>query len=124
MGDYQMPNSHEWISKTHKLDILREKSRAYDIAHKASDDGSAFDFLKYAGVVPMNMAWTRKNAIPRTNLNPDALPSGYLAEVAFEWDSDGTTSAGEFLDMLEFEVRGTPSNKRLSEVMEELMSED
>jgi hypothetical protein len=45
------------------------------------------------------------NRLPRLNLQPDHIPAGYLAEVAYEWDTWGESTPPEFIEAFSAEVR-------------------
>ena len=57
---------------------------------------------------------------PRLNLNPDAIPMGYLAGVAYEWDSWGISSPVEFLDAIELETAGSTRRDVIVETLSAL----
>ena len=109
----------DWTKETTTLNHLREKAREWDDSERDTRPPMT-EFLKFAGLVPHTVVWKRKNSLPRTSLDRNAIPVGYLAEVAYEWDNDGYSTADEFIDAIEFEVAGTASNNLVSEVMEEL----
>lgn len=93
----------DWKTQTYNLEWLKNMA-------SQSLETSAIRFLKGSGIMPWDLDWKRGNAIPRT-LDPNAIPASYLAEVAFDWDKDGASSAKEFIDAIEFEVRGTEKNE-------------
>lgn len=111
--------AHEWISEKHSLADLQKKAFDFDEMNQGHD-ASALSFLQFAKVMPEGMGWSRRNKIPRTSLNADALPAPYLCEVAKEWDDDGHTTATEFIDALSFEIVGTRQNTIVNETMEDL----
>lgn len=113
----------DWTTETYSLDYLRERAEQWDWGIELSGDysnASMLRFLVWSEVIPTEVEWRRGNSIPRTNLNGKAIPAGYLAEVAFDYDKDGWSSADDFIKMLEFEVSGTKDNEAVSEVMAEL----
>lgn len=111
----------DWTKETTTLDFLRKSAEIWDESIIHMDHGDhILDFLKYAGLVPLGVQWKRKNSLPRTSLDRNNIPVGYLAEVAYEWDQDGDSTATEFVAAIEFEVAGTASNNLVSEVMEDL----
>lgn len=116
-----MPKA-EWEKKTVSLDYLRAKATEYDDEYYWTEYGDVtmVTFLRWCHVIPIDVKWKRKNAQPRTELDALAIPAGYLAEVAYEWDQDGPSRAGEFIDSLEFEISGTARNHLLNETMAEL----
>ena len=90
-----------WRTQTHCLDVLEQLARDTNVI-------SAMHFLVQAGVMPVDAAatWKRRNALPRLGIDPNKLTGEYLAEVAYEWDEDGPSSAIDFVEMLRAETRG------------------
>lgn len=122
-----MSSDDTWKKKTFSFDALRARGILFDQDRywgpqnvDPDEAPTMLDFLRYAGVVPEGVTWKRKNAQPRNELKPDAIPAVYLAEVAYEWDEEGPSTVAEFLDSLEFEVLGTPRNQLLNETMADL----
>ena len=112
-----------WTNETTSLEYLREQAESWDWFMSLSGDysnASMIRFLQWAEVIPEEAEWKRGNALPRTSLDKNVIPAQYLAEVAFDYDKDGFSTASDFIDMLEFEVKGTVANSLVSEVMEEL----
>jgi hypothetical protein len=85
-----------------------------------------FDFLKKAGVndQPQDMVgWLKRIEVipagvrkfPRMQerlVEKDAIPAGYLAAMAYEWDSwGGGATTRQFLSALEFQVRGSKKQR-------------
>lgn len=115
--------SKDWTKETYSFDYLLDKAREWDWGIELTGDYenvTMIHFLKWTGVVPGSVEWKRKNSLPRTALDQKAIPAGYLAEVAYDWDSDGFSLAEDFVRALEFEVSGTSQNRMVSEVMEDL----
>ena len=105
----------DWTKDTYSLDWLTDKAITY------SDMPLAMDFLREVGVV--RGPWGRRNALPRTSLDAQAIPAGYLAEVALTWDDDGESSPVDFVSALAFEVNGTTENDMVGEVLSSLGAE-
>jgi hypothetical protein len=108
MEEHSMKSA--WETKTYTFKWLRENT----------DDAPCMSFLWLVklGVIPQGTKWKRSNRIVNTNLKPDAIPAGYLAEVAYEWDSwGGGASSRQFMDALAFEVNGTEQKSVASEMM-------
>jgi hypothetical protein len=80
----------------------------------------AVDFLKAAQVIPYDVVHISAPDYVNTNLNPDAIPAGYLAALAYEWDKDGPIddSALEFVESLRPELRGFPEREAVREAVE------
>jgi hypothetical protein len=102
----------DWKDKTVSLEQL------FELAEIHNDQG-AINFLKHAQIMP-DVDWKRSNANTKTNLDPLAIRAGYLAELAYEWDKDGLTEPRDFVESIEFEVRDSPRNRNVSEVLGEL----
>ena len=66
-------------------------------------DYGVFWFLKNIGVVPWGVKSVAATKV-LTGLNPDAIPAGYLASAAFEWDSWGPSQPIDFIRALEAEL--------------------
>lgn len=79
-------------------------------------------WLRLIGVIPATVEWRRGNRLPNTNLDPQAIRAGYLAEVAQDWDTEGYTTPREFLEALAFEIRDTPQKQVVSEVLDGLVT--
>jgi hypothetical protein len=112
--------SDDWKTRTWALFDLRDRATHYDELWIEGGTPFALDFLYWAGVIPKDVNWKRKNSVPKKFLDGGAIPAGYLAEVAASWDEDGWSSAESFCDMLAFEVTGTPQSNVLLETMSEL----
>lgn len=78
---------------------------------------SAVDWLKALAIIPDDVNWMRP-VLPKIELDPAAIPVGYLAAVAFEWDSWGESTPEQFLDAIQCEMRGA----RRDAIAELLMS--
>ena len=108
-----------YLTETYSLDELRAKAEHCDRVRNGKPL-YAIMFLQMGGIIPYGIEWKRGNQIPQTRLNPNAITAKYLAEVAYDWDKDGETTATEFLDALAFEVAGTGQNEAVSEVTQGL----
>src|SRR5688572_6442491 len=84
---------------------------------------SMIAWLRLIGIIPITVEWKRGNRLPNTNLDPRAIPAGYLAEVALDWDKEGRTTPKDFVDTLAFEVSGRPEKISVSEVLSDLSME-
>lgn len=63
----------------------------------------AFDFLKEVGVVPEFVSSTAAAKV-RLNISTSAIPAGYIASAAYEWDTWGRSHPSDFIDALEAEL--------------------
>lgn len=107
----------EWQKQTVTFDFLKKSAKGFPLKLPM------LTWLRIIGVVPMMLEWRRSNRLPNTNLDPDKIPAGYLAEVAYEWDQDGRTTPAEFIEALAFEVNGTASKNQVASVLRELGAE-
>lgn len=104
-----------YLTERHSLEKLADLAIRFDKARE-NKPVKAMKFLQMVGIIPWGIVWKRGNQIPQTRLNPDGIPGRYLAEVAFDWDKDGETTATEFIEALAYEVEGTKQNSIVSEV--------
>jgi hypothetical protein len=90
----------DWKKKTWSLAFLREQAQlAEELMHPDDKRVPMLNFLKYLGIVPTDVKWTRRNALPRLGIPGENLTAEYLAEVAYEWDEDGWTTPTEFVEL-------------------------
>ena len=107
-----MPSTNrDWERNTVTFDYLEK--------HASDEPMSMVEWLQSFGVIPEGVEFRRRNAIPKT-INPEAIPAGYLAEVALSWDDEGFTSSEAFLFMLQAETNGTSQHDSISETLESL----
>lgn len=94
-----MASSKDWKEMTVNLSDLKRLAEqpGWGVAH------SAFDFLKEVGVVPQGVM-AMPSAKVRLNIAPSAVPAGYLASAAYEWDTWGRSHPTDFIDALEAEL--------------------
>lgn len=102
----------DWKDRTFSLNQLDEWTSIPAL--------SMMGWLRTLGIIPNDVVWTRGNALTKTSLHANAIKAGYLAELAYEWDKDGESTAFEFVDALRFEVNGESKNEVVSEVLGEL----
>lgn len=88
-----------------KLSLGWLKKQAFD--HR--DRRGIFDWLQAIGVVPEDVR-SMQSAPVRTNLQADTIPAGYLASVAWEWDTWGPSNPIEFCRAIEMETNGNSGN--------------
>lgn len=104
-----------YLLERHSIGKLKKLAADCDRARNGKPL-KAMTFLQMADIIPFGIEWKRGNQIPKTRLSPDGIAGAYLAEVAYDWDKDGETTATEFVDMLVFEVEGTEQNQAVTEV--------
>jgi len=110
----------KWEDTVYTLDFIRERAEHYDELTIEGGQPFAMDFLYWSHIIPPDVKWRRRNAVPRTSLDPLAIPAGYLAEVAYEWDDDGSAPIHAFVNMLAFECVDSPQNNVVNETMTDL----
>lgn len=100
-------SSLDWKKKTWAYSFLQSNAH-----HGATEIVS---WLQSVGVIPSTVKWRRAPKSIYNGLDRNALPAQALAELAYEFDSEGKASPIDFLDWLEFELKG--SLKRESYLM-------
>ena len=110
--------STDWKSKTYTLDWLQTHAQGCTYIHGFVK--GALHFLVHVGVIPEGVQWNRKNANPKTSVDPNNIPAVYLAEVALEWDAEGPSTPLQFISALRAEIAGTSENSVVSETLGEL----
>lgn len=63
----------------------------------------AFDFLKEVGAVPAHVMSMPVEKVKLT-LDRKAIPAGYLASAAYEWDQWGPSHPSDFVDAINTEL--------------------
>ncbi len=62
-----------------------------------------FGFLRNIGVVPWDVASVAASQV-RLTISRTAVPAGYLASAAYEWDSWGPSQPSDFISAIEAEL--------------------
>lgn len=106
----------DWMQQTYSISWLRER------AHERRGLTGMMLFLRTIGVVPWDAPYTRRQSIPNTNLNPDAISAIYLAGFANGWDDLGDSDPVEAIDALSAEVVGEPRHAVVTEAIREVLS--
>lgn len=106
-----MKNS-DWTKELWPFDHINQ------FAQVRTDTTSAVDFLKSIQVIPADVVHVPAPDYVNTNLNPDGIPAGYLAALAYDWDKDGPSRPFEFVDSLRPELRGSPEREVVRESLE------
>lgn len=100
----------EWMSRTYEFSELeryaRQFSRMYGIVR----------WLRAIGVIPNDVALVKPTQV-RLELDPAAIEGGYLASVAFEWDSWGDSTPPDFIKALRCELRGAPERDGIAKTL-------
>lgn len=63
----------------------------------------AFEFLREVGAVPEDVRSIASEKV-RLSLDPEAVPAGYLAAAAYEWDTWGPSHPSDFIEAMENEL--------------------
>ena len=87
-----------WQDYSYSMESLR---RDADYLEPWND--GAYHFLQNAGYVPWDVQSVAATKV-RLNIALDAIPAGYLASAAYEWDSWGPSQPSDFLDAIEAEL--------------------
>lgn len=106
-----MKDTNDWKTQTYRLSWLKMKAAQ----HVYLDN--AMTFLRAIGVVPADVRFTRRNALPNTSLPAHAIPAQYLAEVANDWDDLGPATPSEFINAISFECAGTPQRDIVAQTL-------
>jgi hypothetical protein len=101
-----------WQSRLFSFKDLRQ------FAAVRKNDSRAVEFLKAVLVIPYEVERVPAPDYVNTNLNPDSIPAGYLAALAYEWDKDGPSTALEFVESLRPELAGSPERDAVREQLE------
>lgn len=109
--------SLEWTKRIVDFDVLEE------VAQRHTEPVSMVEWLRDMECIPEGVNWKRGNRVPNTSLDRTNVTAGYLAEVAFDFDTEGIASPREFFDWLRFEVAGTPENDSMKRVLGEITQE-
>lgn len=103
-----MTNS-DWAQALWTFDNINQ------FAQVRTDMTSAVDFLKSIQVIPYDVTNIKAPDYVNTNLDPNGIPAGYLAALAFEWDKDGPSAPRDFVDSLRPELRDSPEREVVRE---------
>lgn len=94
-----MTSSKDWTDKTVDLSALKRHAEqpGWGVAFPA------FDFLKEVGAIPEHVN-TMPPAKVRLGIPQNAIPCGYLASAAYEWDTWGRSHPSDFIDAIDAEL--------------------
>lgn len=103
-------NKPDWTQRTYEFKELERYAeqfkRTYGIVR----------WLRAIGVIPNNVAMVKPTQV-RLELDPSAINGGYLASVAFEWDSWGDSTPPDFIRALRCELRGAPERDSIANTL-------
>lgn len=72
------------------------------------------------GIVPENHKQRHGVRTVTPAIQENSIPASVLAELAFDFDSDGEGTPAEFVEALAFEVRGNEKREVVSEILSSL----
>jgi len=79
--------------------------------------GSILAWLQYVGVIPADVRWRRAPMSIYNGLDRDAIKARVLAELAYEFDGEGPGTPLEYLEWLQYEIKGHPKREQLMAVL-------
>lgn len=103
----------EWMERTIEFEALERYAAQFARVH------GIVLWLKIIGVIPNDVPAVKPSQV-RLELDPKAISAGYLASVAYEWDSWGDSTPPQFLAALRCELRGAPERDSISEALSSL----
>jgi hypothetical protein len=102
---------NSWQEETIKFDVLELMAKMENHAYTY-----VLPFLIDVGLLPAE-AKVKSLGDIKTSLDPNEIPAGYLAALAYEWDKDGPTSPVDFVNSLRPELRGSPEREAVQEAL-------
>lgn len=87
-----------WQERSVSLQTLREEA-----ANLGEWNHGIFGFLQNIGVVPWEVRSMPAQKV-RLNIDTEAIPAGYLASAAYEWDSWGLSQPRDFIEAIDAEL--------------------
>ena len=108
----------DWRNQTFALSWLRERQ---DDERQGVTTFGVHEWLIDIGVVPAHVTSIKWSQVqPILNLDGDHIRAGYIAAVAAEWDSWGSSTPTQFLDALELETAGNTRRDVIAELLHTL----
>jgi hypothetical protein len=102
----------DWMARTFTFSWLARY--AAEFAHYRS----TFEWLKAIGVVPNDVESMRTSQVQvKLDLDPERIEAGYLAAVAYEWDSWGESSPTDLIFALECELKDSPQRDAVATIL-------
>lgn len=93
--------SQNWQDRLVSLDDLQREADNLE-----PWDYGIFTFLKNVGSVPFDVMSVAASQV-RLTIDRTAIPAGYLASAAYEWDSWGPSQPSDFINAIEAELDPT-----------------
>jgi len=91
----------DWKTRPVSLTQLRYEAEA--MSFTGPWDWGVYGWLQNIGVVPWSVPSMPKEKVKLTYA-PDAIPAGYLASAAYEWDTWGPSQPEDFIFAMEAEL--------------------
>jgi len=102
-------HSSNWASVTFTYDFLKSKAGTMQM--------DLIKWLKDIGVVPAPVSKLNAPKVIR-KLSKDAIPAGYVASMAYEWESYGGGATPEqFIKALAFDIKDSQESRVVEEVL-------
>lgn len=102
--------TQEWTERTYEFSELERYAKEFSRVH------GIVRWLRYIGVIPNDVAMVRASQV-KLQLDPKAIAGGYLASVAFEWDSWGDSTPPDFIRALRCELAGAPERDTIANTL-------
>ncbi len=112
-----------WQEQTYSYEWLERQ------ALSSNHIGSMIQWLRILTVMPATVGWRRGARVVQTNLDPNRIPAGYLAELAYEWDMDmgdrfdyltPHDTPRDFISALGFELKGSSKKAAVQSILDGL----
>ena len=100
----------EWMTRTYEFSQLERWAGQFKNMH------GIVRWLRAIGVIPNDVAMV-KPAQVRLELDPGSIEGGYLAAVAFEWDTWGDSTPPDFIRALRCELSGAPERDSIARTL-------
>lgn len=101
----------DWKDKVWSYDELASKAASSRIA------GGILSWLQEVGVIPVDVRWRRAPMSIYNGLDGLAIKGQVLAELAYEFDGEGPGTPMEYLEWLQYEIKGHPKREQLMAVL-------
>jgi hypothetical protein len=101
----------DWQDKTWAYNSLKSMSNVGDFG------GTIIEWLKNVGVIPTEVKWRRAPMSIYNGLDGNAIKGRILAELAYEFDKEGYGTPAEYLEWLQYEIKGHPKRDGLLAVL-------
>lgn len=100
----------DWTKKLYRFSMLKH------IAEMTGPYTSVVAWLKDINVIPADVTYVKPTQV-KNELDPLNIDAGYLASVAYEWDSWGPSHPEDFMDALACELKGSAQRDAVSAIL-------